>query len=188
MIIIKPQNRSVFFKKYDWSTLTLYPCLCSLYRVWGTSVRWSIPDLIWAYKCDIAWEQYCNYFIIWTLFLWKSWIPFKCFAYKHTLHQHCVCLKWPVARRVMAMFSNCKKMLSTSSFFETKELVICIDLLLWTQKDFSFNFNTSSSFLSFIYSTFSLNSNASILRWCSCPSAIHMHYAQGQVTWSCPSW
>ena len=61
MILIQPQNRSAFLKKYDQTSMTLNPCLCSLYQVWGmSSVRWSILDLTQAWECDIALERCYN--------------------------------------------------------------------------------------------------------------------------------
>ena len=61
MITINPQNRSALLEKYDRPSKTLYPCSCSLYRVQGTSVSWSILDLTQVCECDIALEWYCLY-------------------------------------------------------------------------------------------------------------------------------
>ena len=59
-IIIKPQNRTAFLEKYDRPSTTLYPRSCSLYRVRGKSVEWSILDLTRACECDVALERYCS--------------------------------------------------------------------------------------------------------------------------------
>ena len=58
MIIIKPQNRSVFLENYDRPSMTPYPCSCFLYLVRGTSVGWSILDLTQACECNVALERY----------------------------------------------------------------------------------------------------------------------------------